>query len=197
MLNTLVAAGPRVVAGDTTRLLPLNPGSSIGQTFYVPRREFSRFSFQVVALPEARGVLAVTIDRLAAGAGSALPAVRVASIDLRFVTGGVAAVRFSPISDPNGAPYRATITLAQGSAADVALRVNPGSTYAAGALYVDGREQPGDLVFSAGRRDEGMLSTAADLARGRPRLVASPWILLALAVVFCASAGGAVMLAVA
>ncbi|MBE3134465.1 MAG: glycosyltransferase family 39 protein, partial [Acidobacteria bacterium] len=142
------------------------------------------------------GRLRVTIDRLLGTDATLAEAVVTGTIDLRTVRDDSPALRFTPVARAWDQFFRVRVKLAEAGVDEIALLVNARSTYRGGVLRIDGREQWGDLVFSAGSRDGSLLASLALVQGGVPASLRSGITVLILLVLFAAAAAGAVWVAV-
>ena len=192
----LSAGGPTNAASATAYRIGLAPGSEIAQTFNVPWNNFSRVRIRLAVEGQPRGILEVAIDRLTP------PADRLRERDTRRVqmdvrrlgSDGDVELRFPPIPDSGGQRYRLRVgTL--GVVSGIAVEANSEDTYPTGSLYLDQRQQPGDLVFTARSSTPTMAGLLQGALSGRPWPFSSPVTFWILAVLFCAAVSRLVVLA--
>lgn len=189
--------GPTNAASAKTYQIPLTPGSEIAQTFTVPWSDFRRLRLQVTIIDSPAGALHVAIDRMGAQGDAVVdPDIRQVQMNVRpLVNDEVVEMTFPVLPDSAGQRYRLRASIRNLQGGTLALTANRDNTYLLGSLYVDGREQPGDLVFvalSSAPTTAGLLRAAI---AGRPWPFSSPvtfWCLMAL---FCVTVSRLVVLA--
>ena len=192
VIRTVAQAAPDVPPGPKPQPLVLNPATRIEQTFFMPPRQFSQVTVRLARPGPVDGRLRVAVDRLLGTDLRQVEEVVAGVIDLRGVQGESAALRFAPVPRAWDQYFRVCVELTEGGRDKVALLVNARSTYRRGMLRVDGREQWGDLVFSAGSPDGSLLTSLGLMQGGVPAGLRSGAVLIGLLVLFVAAASGAV-----
>jgi hypothetical protein len=191
------AGGPSSLPSGQVYQIPLTPGAEIAQTLIIPWHNFDRVRLHVLSAGHASGGVQLAIDRL--GPRDDV----VVDRDVRqaqATVGGASSetdvdLTFPPIRDSAGQRYRLRALVPVVVDGTLALAANHDNTYLLGSLYVGGRKEPGDLVFSA----YSSISTSGELLRaaiaGRPWPFSSPVLFWGLIVVFCLTVSGLVVLA--
>lgn len=189
--------GPSNTPSARPHQIPLAPGSEIGQTLIVPWHNFGRLRLHVMAEGHPSGGVQIAIDRMGPQGDVVLDRdLRRAQAVVRGLSGEADVdFTFPPIRDSAGQRYRLRAVAPVVVDGTIALAANSDDTYSLGSLYVGGREEPGDLVFSA----YSSISTSAELLRvaigGRPWPFSSPVTFWFLATLFCVAISRLVVLA--
>lgn len=195
--SRLAAEGPASRPGAKAYRIEITSKTEIAQTFNAPWNNFSRVRLRFAVDGQPSGTLNVAIDRVAPKTGAVL------NRELRSVQIGSRRLRndqdvdliFPAIPDSGGQRYRLRVSAPDVRSGTLALWANHDDTYESGALYIDGREQWGDLVFSAWSTASTTAQVIKMAMSGRPWPFSSPatfWILL---VIFCLTVARLVVLA--
>lgn len=191
------SGGPVSVASANNYRIPLAPDLEVAQTFTVPWNNFRRVRVHVVVDSQSEGTLQVALDRMGPQANAVMERdIRQVQMNFRFLQNdGEAVLTFPEIPDSAGQRYQVRVSAPTVRAGSPALIGNRDNTYSLGSLYVDGREQPGDLVFAA----SSSASTTAGFLRmalsGRPWPFSSPVTFWLLVTLFCVMVSRLVVLA--
>ena len=191
------AGGPSSMPSGQAYQIPLTPGSEIAQTLIIPWHNFDRVRLHVLIEGRASGGVQVAIDRLGPRDEVVVDRdVRQAQATVRGVASEADVdLTFPPIRDSAGQRYRLRAVAPVVVDGKMALAANHDNTYPLGSLYVSGRQEPGDLVFSA----YSSISTNGELLRaaiaGRPWPFSSPVLFWGLIALFCLTVSRLVVLA--